>query len=147
MLIVTNKGAEAYSGRFDGKEYEFPVDAPVTVPETVAAFLFGYGRNDAYRHTILVRNGWERNGMPNDPFGPVQAMKRLQSFVFKAAPESKKADAPPQVSLKREMTGVNAISPNAKDDGKTILPRSNTLHVPSFADSKGKRAPLAPPAA
>lgn len=157
-VSVTNKNDEPYSRKFDGKLYEFPVGQAVVIPVIAAQYLFAYGMEDADRQKILVRNGWQRNGLPGmAEGGPQQAMKRLQNFVFKAADSDAPAAKPAKVvtegvkraveaKLARVPGGIGAISAHAKDDGKTILPRppaagatgANTLRLP------GKAAPLAP---
>lgn len=175
-VSVTNKNKEPYGRKFDGKLYEFPVGEAVVIPVVAAQYLFAYGQTDAERDKILVRNGWQKNGMPGlAEGGPAAAKKRLSNFIFKKAPENappekpakivtegvkqalarKAADKaaeqdpegddlpPPELGAQPQRVpgGIAAISPHAKDDGKTILPRaSSTLHLP------GSRVPLAPPA-
>lgn len=153
-VVVTNKNEEAYARKWDGELFSFPPGDPVTIPEAAAMYLFGYGGTDAVRAQILVRNGWQRNGVDTDPFGPVFAMKKLRNFIFKKGPEDapkakpEKKLAPMHQQGKREPGGINAFSPNAKDDGKTIVMRdipklgesSKTLKLPR------KDGPLAPPA-
>lgn len=147
-VTVINKNGEAWSRRFDGTFYEFKPDVPVTLPEDAAAYLFAYGKTDAERQRIVVRNGWQKNGFPGDPSGPDMAMKRLQNFIFKAAPE----DAPPPKKEKkvasgtvaakapeRAPTGVGAMSDLADAGGNRVGTPRETIHLP------GKRAPLAPP--
>lgn len=146
-VIVINKNKEAYSRKFDGDVYAFPPGEAVTIPEMAAAYLFGYGGTDADRQRIIVRNGWQKNGTPGDEDGPEAAMKRLKNFTFKRGPEPEPAKKPekqmlPQHKAAREPTGINAISPDAKDDGKTILPRS-TVRLPG---SSGPMVPSAAPA-
>lgn len=142
-VVVTNKNAEAYARKFDGDLYKFPPNEAVVVPEVAAAYLFGYGGTDADRQRIVIRNGWQKNGIVGDPQGPEAAMDRLKNFVFKkdSTPEAKqkkpeKSVAPAQG---RQMTGINAVSPNAKDNGRTILPSGVRL--------PGQVAPMAPPVA
>lgn len=140
-VVVINKNKEPYTGRYDGENYTFPPGDAVTVPEETAAFLFGYGQDDARRQRIIIRNGWQKNGIPGDDDGPEAAKKRLANFVFKRGPEPEPAPMKEKQLLPqhRAMTGINAVSPEAKDDGKTILPRS-AVRLP------GGKA-LVPPAA
>ena len=139
-VVVTNKNEEAYSRKFDGDLYSFPPGEAVTIPESAAAYLFGYSLTDDDRKKIVVRNGWQKNGMPGDPAGPEAAMKRLHNFTFRKGPEPKATEKPAKKVLPeqqgRVMTGINAVNPKAKDDGKTILPRS-MVRLP------GSSAPLA----
>jgi hypothetical protein len=159
-VSVTNKNDEDYARKFDGKLYEFPVGKAVVIPDVAAQYLFAYGQDDAARQKILVRNGWQKNGAPGlAEGGPIAAMKRLQNFVFKAAPDDEPRAKPSKVVTEgvkqavaagkqaRVPGGIGAISAHAKDDGRTILPRpaasgatGGTIHLP------GKAAPLAPPA-
>lgn len=139
-VIVTNKNAEAYSWRWNGTEYNFETGKAVTIPVLAAAFLFGYGKTDEDRARILIRNGWQKNGMPNDPLGPKAAMEKLGNFVFKEAPaeegrKKKEAIVLPPPKMARVPTGINAISPTAVDNGRTILPKdpASTLHLPGKA--------------
>jgi hypothetical protein len=156
-VSVTNKNSEPYSRKFDGKLYEFPVGQAVVIPVVAAQYLFAYGMEDGDRAKILVRNGWQRNGLPGLAEGGYeQAKKRLGNFVFKSAEPDAAPEKPKKVvtagveaaaaKLARVPGGIGAISAHAKDDGKTILPRAaatgatggNTLRLP------GKAAPLAP---
>lgn len=139
-VSVTNGNAEQYSRQFDGKLYEFPPSKMVVVPEEAAAYLFAYGKTAADRKKILVRNGWEKNGLKGDPFGPDTAMKRLEAFVFKSAPDDPAADKPSkklapatmEMKKKREMTGVNAVSPALVETGGMVHGKgANTLHLPN----------------
>lgn len=159
-VSVTNKNEEAYSRKFDGKLYEFPSGVAVVIPDVAAQYLFAYGQGDAERQKILIRNGWQQNGQPGmAEGGPMQAAKRLANFVFKKAPEDAPKAKPEKVVTEgvkqavaakgaRVPGGIAAISPHARDDGKTILPRgaaaagmpTGTIHLP------GSKAPLAPPA-
>lgn len=143
FVIVTNRNVEVYARRFDGELYTFPPNEPVTIPESAAAYLFAYGMTDADRQRIVIRNGWQKNGMPGDALGPDGAMKRLKNFVFKKGPEPKAHEKPAKKVLPgqqaRVPTGINAISEHAKDDGRTILPR-DVVRIP------GQPGPLAPPA-
>lgn len=86
-VSVTNRG-ERFIGRFDGVEYVFDNMEAVVIPERAAAFLFAYGQDDAGRTRALVRNGWQRNGTPDAPDGPLAAKKRLNAFIFRAAPDA-----------------------------------------------------------
>lgn len=139
-VIVTNKNDEEYARKYDGDSYVFPPDEPVTIPEIAAAYLFAYGLTDDDRTRICIRNGWQRNGMPGDEFGPTAAMKRLKNFVFRKGPESKAPEKPiKKVAPPMGQTGINAVSAHAKDDGRKILPR-DTIRIP------GSTGPLAPPA-
>lgn len=143
-VIVINRNKEPWAGRFDGKPYAFPPGEAVTVPEEAAGFLFGYGRDDDARAKILIRNGWQKNGIPGHIDGPESAQKRLKNFVFKRGPED---PAPPVKEKKvlpqhRELTGINAVSPDAKDDGKTILPRA-PVRLPGGANLIPPAAPAA----
>lgn len=145
-VIVTNKNAEGYTRSFNGVSFTFPPGEPVTIPEAAAQYLFAYGKQQADRNKILVRNGWQRNGLKGDPFGPDAALKRLQSFVFKAAPddeprkkpEKKLAPATAEMKAKREMTGINAVSPALQSTGGMVHHTSKTLHLPH----KGASAPM-----
>jgi hypothetical protein len=104
-VSVTNQGEEVYIGRFNGREYEFPVGEPVLVPQIVAQFLFAYGMTDADRVRVLVRNGWHTTSDVEDPFGPVAAKERLESFVFKKAPDAPARKKPePKVLEKSVVT-------------------------------------------
>lgn len=151
-VVVTNKNTEAYSRKFDGKLYSFPTDEPVIVPEGAAGYLFGYGLGEADRARILIRNGWQKNGVSGDPFGPDTAMKRLQNFVFKSAPddaprlkpEKKIAPGTAEIKKNREMTGVNAVSPDLIATGGMVHNKGGpaTIHLPN----KGAKAPLLQPA-
>lgn len=141
-VVVINRNKELWGRKFDGKLYSFPPGEAVTIPELAARYLFGYGGEDEDRARIVVRNGWQKNGIPGHDDGPEAAMKRLKSFIFKRGPEDEAPKKPEKKMLPqhREMTGINAISPDAKDDGKTILPRS-AVRIP------GAGANLIPPAA
>ena len=141
-VVVTNKNDEAYSRKFSGEPYEFKPGVPVTITDVAAAYLFGYGRDEAVRRKILVRNGWQQNGIDGDPFGPVHAMKRLQNFVFKAAPDDPVRPKPekklaPATKAAREAGGINAMSPGVDAGGNKITVRE-TLHLP------GKTGPNSP---
>lgn len=124
-VTVTNKNEDEYQRKFDGELYKFPSGEPVTIPEAAAAYLFAYGQDDEARKKIVVRNGWQKNGMPSHPEGPEAAMKRLKKFIFKKGPEPEAAKKPEKqiAPSQRAPTGINAISPTARDDGRTILPR------------------------
>ncbi len=142
-VIVTNKNEQPYSRKYDGTLFKFAPGEPVTIPEDAAAYLFGYGQTDEDRARIVIRNGWQKNGIPDDPEGPEAAMGRLKNFIFRKGPEPKAAEKPekkiaPSQKLERVPTGINAVSPEARDDGRTILPRS-PVRIP------GKVGPLAPP--
>lgn len=155
-VAVTNKNDEPYARKFDGKLYEFPCGKEVTIPDYVAAYLFAYGKTDADRQKIVVRNGWQQNGNPGDPYGPEFAMKRLQKFIFKSAPDDaavpKKAKvvvpgtlAAPKAA--RAPGGINAMSDlvdesgNRKRDVGAVS--RETIHLPG---SKAALAPHLPPA-
>ncbi len=140
-VIVTNRNEEPYERRYDGEMYAFPPGEAVTIPDLAAVYLFGYGGTEADRRRIVIRNGWQLNGVKGNPHGPDAAMKKLSNFVFKKGPDAKGREKPEKktVSSGREMTGINAVSPRVKDDGKTIVP--HTVRLP------GGTGPLAPPAA
>lgn len=141
-VTVTNKNEDEYQRKFDGELYKFPSKEPVTIPEVAAAYLFGYGQDEEARKKIVIRNGWQKNGMPGDPSGPEAAMKRLKNFIFKKGPEPEAQKKPEKqvAPSQRAPTGINAISPHARDDGKTILPRG-PVGLP------GASGPLVPSAA
>lgn len=159
-VSVTNKNAESYARKFDGKLYTFPPGEAVVIPVEAAQYLFAYNQGDAERQKIMIRNGWQRNGQPGVGEGtPAWAQKKLGNFIFKKAPDEAPPAKPEKVVTEgvkaavaagkaRVPGGIAAISPHAKDDGKTILPRAagmptggvNTLHLP------GSKVPLAPPA-
>lgn len=98
-VTVTNKGEEDFAGRYDGKLYAITAGGSRTMPVHVAGFLFGYGKDDAERSRVLVRNGWQRTSDPADDYGPVEAAKRLKSFVFKSAPDDPEPERPKAVVL------------------------------------------------
>lgn len=152
-VAVTNGNKEAYSRPFDGKVYTFKPDVPEIVSEDAAAYLFAYGKSDADRKKILIRNGWQKNGLAGDEFGPDKAMKRLQAFVFKAAPDDEKPAkpskklAPATVEMlkekeKRVPTGVNALTPGLEATGGMVHNKGNsTLHLPGKATPRLQPAP------
>ncbi len=143
-IVVTNNGEQPHRGRFNGVDYSFPVGVPVSMPESAAAHIFAYGKSDADRAKVLVKNGWQRNGTQFDPFGPDMAMKRLQSFAFQIVTDEDAVRASKPVKqiapAQRERTGVNAMSKLADASGNT-MPRGGAMQLP------GSAAPLAPPAA
>lgn len=98
-VSVTNGGKEPFTGRFDGQAFEFEPGKPVVITELAASFLFAYGLPDGMRARVLVRNGWQTNGDPKDPQGPEAALKRLRSFVFKAAPDNPGRPKPEAIIL------------------------------------------------
>lgn len=150
-VAVTNGNKEVYSRQFDGKLYTFKPDVPEIVSEDAAAYLFAYGKTDADRKKILIRNGWQKNGLPGDDFGPEKAMKRLQAFVFKAAPDDEKPAkpskklAPATVEMlkeKRTPTGVNAVTPGLEATGGMVHNKGgNTLHLPGKSAQRPQPAP------
>lgn len=149
-VIVTNKNDDAYCRKFDGKLYEFEPGKAVTIPEAAAAYLFAYGKTDADRQRIVVRNGWQKNGIQTDPWGPKAAMKRLQNFVFNAAPEEPAAKKPEKKiapSQLKQPGGINAMSELADANGlrKPDAPRASggTLHLPGNKAAPASRLPPA----
>lgn len=143
-VVVVNKNGEEYAKQFDGELYRFPPNEPVTIPEVAAMFFFAYGQGDKERERILISNGWQKNGIPGDPSGPDEAMKKLKKFIFKKGPEQKAAEPPEKLIApsQREPTGINAISPHARNDGRTILPRGPV----GLPGSSGPLVPSAAPA-
>ena len=142
-IVVTNKGDTPHKGRFDGKDYAFPVGVPVSIPDSAAAHIFAFGKSDADRARVLVKNGWQKNGTPGDPHGPDMAKKRLESFVFQVITDEEVARAvKPKQTLPppRVKTGVNAMSPLVEQNGQR-MPQGGPMSLP------GSSAPLAPPAA
>ncbi len=144
-VIVTNKNAEPFKGKFDGTSYEFAPGEPVTIPALAARFLFGFGGGDADVARVLVRNGWQKNGSPADPMGPVAAMKRLQGFSFASAPDDPAPEKPkakvlkPKVITKTQEPEVKAeVAPPL---GLPMKSRGQQISLP------GRSAPLAPSAA
>lgn len=123
-VTVVNKGAEDFTGRFDGKEYPFPVGTPVVVPELVAAFLFGYGKTDADIARALVRNGWHRTSEAGSEFGPEGAKKRLRSFVFKGAAPDPERPKPQPLKLNPQIKSAAQI--NIPGRSAPLAPSSST---------------------
>ncbi len=142
-IVVTNKGEHPHRGRFDGKSYEFPVDEPVSIPDAAAAYLFAFGKTDADRAKLLVKNGWQKNGNPGDPYGPEAARARLNSFVFQVVKEEDvvRAARPKATVEGRQKTGVNAMSSLVDERGNRTAPASGgPMQLP------GSSAPIAPAA-
>lgn len=155
-VSVTNRNDEPYARRFDGKLYEFAPGEAVVIPTEAARYIFGYGGTDADRSRILVRNGWQKNGIPDDDCGPNAALKRLQNFVFKAAADDplpakpKKKIAPSQErelaakEPERKPGGIGAMSALVDEHGnRTDGKKRETIHLPG---SKAALAPRLPPA-
>lgn len=142
-VSVTNKGKDTFVCRWDGVAFDFPPGEPTVIPELAAAFIFAYGQDAAARARVLIRNGWQRNNIPGDEFGPEAADKRLKGFVFKQAAEDAKRAAPEAQLLPqhrgKQPTGVNAMTPGLENDDRKIAARQ-PIALP------GSRAPLAPPA-
>lgn len=138
-MIVTNRNREAHSGRFNGTLYTFPPNEPVKIPEAAAIHLFAYGKSDADRQRVLVRNGWQRSGKPGDVYGPEAAMKRLMLFVFQViedpppVPKEKKVVKVPE----RKPTGVRAMSSLVGENGQRAT-------APSPIAFPGSSTPIAP---
>ncbi len=140
-IVVTNKGELPHKGRFNGKDYEFPVGDPVSIPESAAMHIFAYGKGDADRARLLIKNGWQKNGTPGDPAGPEAARARLNSFVFQVVSEEDvaKATKPKQVAPVRKPSGVNAMSSLVSENGQR-KPIGGPMQLP------GSSAPIAPAA-
>lgn len=142
MIVVTNRNGEEHHGKFDGKEYVFPPNQPVSVPEDVAMHLFAYGKGDVDRARVLIRNGWQRTGDNTSPFGPKAAMEKLQRFAFQViedpppVPKAKRVVTGPQPKLQRQPTGVNAMSSLVDERGQRKP--NGTINLP------GSAAPIAP---
>lgn len=45
-LYVVNNGNSDFSGKYDGKNYDFPRGESVPIPEAVAVHLFGHGKSN-----------------------------------------------------------------------------------------------------
>lgn len=132
-LIVRNKNGSAWARKWDGQLYEFRPNDDVTIPDEAAVYLFGYGKPNEEKRRILVRNGWQKNSDAESPLGPVKALERLNNFIFRKGPEPKEPEKPAKKVLPGT-TGVNAIRPDAKDNGRTILPRGPVKMPGGVAD-------------
>lgn len=142
MIVVTNRNAEEHKGKFNGKVYTFPPNQPVSIPEDAAMHLFAFGKSDADRARILVRNGWQRTGDNESVVGPKAAMERLNKFAFHVIedappiPKEKRVVKGPTLKPQRQQTGVNAMSSMVDEHGQR-KPHGN-INIP------GSAAPIAP---
>lgn len=107
-VTVTNRGEEAFVGRFDGVSYAFPCGESVVIPARAAQFLFAYGMTDADRKRALIRNGWHTTSDPTDPHGPAAAEKRMRAFVFKKAPDSPEREKPQPIVINPKISTKDA---------------------------------------
>lgn len=147
-VIVTNTNEDAYERRFDGKLHSFPPNVPQTITEEAAAYLFGYGQDDATKKRIMTRNGWLRSGAPGMvEGGPDWAQKRLGAFIFKKAPEDAPAPKKAKVitkgveeAVKRKAAGINAMSELADAGGNNKAAHRSTLTLPGKAERQSPAA-------
>ncbi len=126
-VVVTNRNEFEFVGKFDGKEYRFPTDEPVTISVLVAGFLFGFGKSDADRQRAIIRQGWQKNNVPGADNGPEHGVMILNKFMF-TMPE----DELPVVKMGGKPEAEKEVPP-APGGERSIL----TLR---------KKAPLAHPA-
>jgi len=56
MFKITNRNKESFTGRFNGTDYEFPVNKPAMCDDEAAAHIFGIGQTD--KTSVLARHGW-----------------------------------------------------------------------------------------
>lgn len=56
MIVVTNATEKVIKGRFNGEDFVFPVNEPVTISQDAAQHLFGFGVSD--KTSALLRLGW-----------------------------------------------------------------------------------------
>ena len=147
-VIVTNKGKEPFSKRFDSVEYVFPVGEEVTIDEEAAIFLFGYARDEAEKLRTLVRNGWLRVSDPASPAGPQAARDRLSSFIFSKAPDlhTPKKEAPvydpekgPTVAQALSTHATTQLEPRATNKPGA----SRTIHLPGRKEALAPRTDVA----
>lgn len=150
-VTVTNNGA-AWSGRFDGEPYEFPAGESVTIPERAAMFFFAFGMDDGARARVLVRNGWQQNGIPGHELGPESAKKRLMAFSFKTAPDVERVKPAPKVLGPAVVTSIDkeAAKKAKAEEGaplsaeeQAILQREQGNVTITLPGRKGPPAPAA----
>jgi hypothetical protein len=78
MLTIRNNNDFAFTGRYNGIDYDFPAGATVAVPEDAARHIFGVGVAD--KAEIMTRHGWLGVNANYDV-----AMQKLNNFSFNVA--------------------------------------------------------------
>ena len=73
-IRVVNRTESKIRGRFDGKDYEFKVNDPTDVHQSVAAHIFGFGVED--KTNAFHRLGWLVKGDYEE------ALSRLDKIEF-----------------------------------------------------------------
>ena len=77
-IRVVNRTESKIRGRFDGKDYEFKVNDPTDVHQSVAAHIFGFGVED--KTNAFHRLGWLSRGDYEE------ALARLDKIEFDEVP-------------------------------------------------------------
>ena len=75
MFKITNRNKESFTGRFNGTDYEFPVNKPAMCDDEAAAHIFGIGQPD--KSAVLARHGWAAVTASID-----QGLRILNAFTF-----------------------------------------------------------------
>lgn len=94
MYKVTNRNDFAFTGRYDGKDYDFPKGDPVIVPVDAAVHIFGM--QETNKAIIYARHGWALPGKGTMADGKAI----LDNFAFEAvdfalpAPLAERGPAP-----------------------------------------------------
>lgn len=55
-IVVTNNTEKVIKARYSGENYLFPVGEPITISESAAQHIFGFGNSD--KTNALLRLGW-----------------------------------------------------------------------------------------
>lgn len=75
MLYVKNTNSFVFKSRYDGVDYDFPINERVPISPEAAAHIFGFGVPEKMEH--IVKHGWCRST------DKVQdGMNILNRFVF-----------------------------------------------------------------
>lgn len=86
FVLVTNTGAP-FTGRFDGRNYDFPLDTEVAITVDAAKHIFGFGL--ANKDEVFARHTWMTKSTERE-----QAMERLGQFKFSVGQVQVVAETP-----------------------------------------------------
>ena len=139
-IVVVNTSDAAFSDRFNGQDYEFPVGKKVLLPDEAAHHIFGLGESD--KTATFARLGWIRTSGEYE-----SAMQRLGKFQFSTFdPYAQLNDVPVASSEHRLSPGADEEAAPALSDGKAraaeSAPAARPSPLPKATTSSGILAKL-----
>lgn len=102
---VINRNSFQFTGRYDGRDYEFIPGVPVDLSEEAANHIFDLDKKDKRR--AILRFGWANTGADM-----ADAMAKMNKIYFDDPPEMIEAPRPPKTK-RFPRTGTAAPAVNA----------------------------------